>query len=104
MSSKSMAFLDSIRGAPFTFSVMVKAYRTRESLTQEEFASIVGVKKSYISNVENQRDYVTIEQAIRFATALNEPVNLWIKVALQDMILRAGYNCEIELKKLKKAA
>lgn len=102
MSSKSMAFLESIRRAPFTFSLMVKAYRTRESLTQKKFALIVGVKNSHISNIENQKSYVTIDEAIKFATALNEPVNLWIKAALKDMLLRAGYRCEIELKNLKK--
>ncbi len=101
---KAMKQLEKLIGETLSFSVMVKGYRTREGLTQEELAERLGVKKSYISNLENKRDYVTLEQAIKFAITLQEPIEVWATVALQDMIDRAGMDARVELKRKSKAA
>lgn len=97
--SKAMKLLEKITGEEFSFATLVRGYRVREDLTQEELAKKLKVKKSYISNIENSRDYVTLEQAVRFANLLNEPIELWAKVVLQDMINRSGLNAVVELKK-----
>jgi transcriptional regulator with XRE-family HTH domain len=97
--SAAMKHIEKITGEVFSFSTMVKGFRTREDLTQEELATILGVKKSYISNIENRRDFVTLEQAVRFSELLNEPVEAWARVALQDMANRAGLNFLVEIKK-----
>lgn len=98
--STAMKQLEKLTEEEFSFATMVRGYRTREDLTQEELAKKLKVKKSYISNIENRRDFVTLEQAIRFAIALKEPIEVWAKVALQDMINRAGLSAIVELKKV----
>ncbi len=75
----------------------IRAYRTRENLTQDELAKILGIKKAYVSNIENQRDYVTLDQAIRFAEAFKEPKDLRMTFALQDMVDRTGVNIKVKL-------
>jgi transcriptional regulator with XRE-family HTH domain len=89
--------LEKITGEKFSFSMALRAYRTREDLTQQELADLVGVKKSYISNIENKRDFVSIEQAAKFARAFKEPVDLWMTWAIQDQINRAGEKFKIKL-------
>jgi|GEM_PF-671399 len=98
--SSAMKHLEKLTGEVFSFATMVRGYRTREDLTQEQLATLLKVKKSYISNLENGRDFVTLDQAIRFASALKEPVEVWAKVALQDMINRSGLRAIVELKKV----
>lgn len=92
-----MKQLEKISGEEFSFAMAIRAYRTREDLTQEELANKLGVKKSYISNLENQRDFVTLDQAIRFAKVFKEPTSLWMTFALQDMVDRTGVSAKVKL-------
>lgn len=94
-----MKQLEKIAGESFSFAVLVKGFRTREDLTQDELAKKLGVTKSYISNLENKRDQVTLEQAIKFAAKLGEPIEVWAQVALQDMVTRAGIEAVVDLRK-----
>ncbi len=89
--------LEKILGEKFSFAMMMRAYRTREDLTQEELSKKIKVPKSYISNLENKRDFVTVDQAKKIAKILKEPVELWVEVALQDMLDRAGINAIVKL-------
>ena len=89
--------LDKIRGESFSFAMMLKTYRSREEVTQEELAKKLKVSKAYISNIENKRENITVEQAKKFATILKEPVNLWVTMAMQDMLDRAGIKAKIKL-------
>ena len=95
--SKAMKFLEQISGEEISFAMTLRAYRTRESLTQEELADKLGTKKDYISNLENKRDFVTVDQAMKFAKRLKEPFNVWVTVALQDMVDRAGVGAKVKL-------
>lgn len=97
--SQATKHLEKLTGEEFSFATMVKGYRVREELTQEELAKKLKVTKSYVSNLENRRDFVTLDQAIRFANILKEPVEAWAKVALQDMINRSGMKAIVELRK-----
>lgn len=95
--SKAVKQLEKISGEEFSFAMALRAYRTREDLTQEELAEMLEVKKSYISNIENKRDFVTVEQATRFAKIFKEPVSIWVTFALQDLVDRAGVNAKVKL-------
>ncbi len=97
MATKAKAQLEKLSGEPFSFASILRAYRAREELTQEQLAKKLKVTKSYISNVENKRENITVEQAKKFATVLKEPVNVWVTTALQDMIDRAGIKARVKL-------
>lgn len=101
MKRNAVKELEKITGKKTSFAMALKAYRTREGLTQSDLAEKLGVKKSYISNVENQRNFVTVEQAFNIAEALQEPSRIWIKWALQDSVDRiedlTGEHLQVEL-------
>ena len=60
-------FLSKLTGEDFSFSLAIRAYRTREELTQQELADLVGVKKSYISLtcIRIQKNKILVDQADR---------------------------------------
>ena len=43
--SAAIKFLEKLFGEEFSFAMAIRAYRTREDLTQQELADLVGVKK-----------------------------------------------------------
>lgn len=95
--SSAVKFLEKVSGEEFSFSMALRSYRTREDLTQQELADLIGVTKSYISNLENKRDFVTVEQAAKFARAFKEPVTIWMTFAIQDMVDRSGVVARVKL-------
>lgn len=97
MKKELLPFLEDISGEKFSFSTILRGFRTREDLTQDQIAKRLGVTKSYISDLENQRRYVTVEQAQLFAKKLKEPSELWVTTALQDMLVRAGIPGNIKI-------
>lgn len=97
MKKQATKTIDEIRGKTFSFSIILRGYRTRENLTQEKLAKKLGVTKSYISDLENQRRYVTVEQAKVFAKKLKEPTALWVETAVQDMLERAGVEGSVKI-------
>jgi putative transcriptional regulator len=89
--------LEKLRGGPLTFGGMIKAYRMREDLTQEQLAEKLGIKKAHISNLENDRESVTVDIAIKYSKKLKEPVNMWVEIALQDILHKAGLKAKVKL-------
>ncbi len=51
--------------------VALRAYRTRENLTQKQLAELTGIPQHHISEVENGRRGIGKERARRLAAALN---------------------------------
>lgn len=69
-------------------------------------AKKLGVKKSYISNIENKRDRVSAIQVVLFAQKLKVNPIYWLKIVLQDQVneLRSttGQSIVVELKRVAK--
>ena len=97
MKKELLPFLEEISGEAFSFSSILRGFRAREDMTQDQLAKKIGVTKSYISDLENQRRYATVDQAQVFAKKLKEPVELWVTTALQDMLVRAGIPGQIKI-------
>lgn len=51
--------------------VALRAYRTRENLTQKQLASLTGIPQHHISEMENGKRGIGKERARRFAEALH---------------------------------
>jgi transcriptional regulator with XRE-family HTH domain len=90
-------YLEKLTKQDFSFSTILRGYRTRENMTQEQLAAKLGVTKSYISDLENKRRYVTVIQAKSFAKKLKEPVEVWVTTSLQDMVTRAGVSGTVRI-------
>lgn len=53
------------------FGKNVRKYRTEKNISQEEFASIVGLHRTYISAVERGRRSIALENIKKIADALD---------------------------------
>lgn len=51
---------------------MIKNMRTDEQLTQEVFSKRVGISRSYLGDLENNRKSPSVETLQKLATALNK--------------------------------
>jgi transcriptional regulator with XRE-family HTH domain len=92
-----LSHLERLTKESFSFATILKGFRTREDMTQEQLALKLGVTKSYISDLENKRRYVTVTQAKSFAKKLKEPVEVWVTTSLQDMVTRAGLTGTVKI-------
>ena len=61
-----------------TFGAVVRKRRERLGLSQEDFAEVAGVHRTYISSIELGKVQVSIGIAYRLALALQVPLSgLW---------------------------
>lgn len=51
-------------------------------VTQREFAKVIGISPSYISDIVRGRRGVSPEMALRFETALKMPARFWLNAQL----------------------
>jgi len=51
--------------------VAIRAYRTREGLTQKQLADLTGIPQRHLSEIENGKRSIGKERARKLATALN---------------------------------
>lgn len=87
--TNALSFLDKLVG-PTTIGMLIRAFRTLHDLTQDELARKLAMKKSYISDLENDRKPLSLKQIIKIAKALHEPVNLYIRIWTEQNYREAG--------------
>ena len=59
-------------------------------MSQAEFARLLGISKSHLSHIECGRKAVSPDRAARFARALHLSEAQFVRLALQDIVDRAG--------------
>ena len=57
------------------FGTNLKKYRTEKKLSQEKFAELCGLHRTYISDVECFRRSISLENIQKIADALEMPIN-----------------------------
>lgn len=82
---------------PLTIGSLVRAYRVRNDLTQDEVAAKLKVKKNYVSDIENNRKPMTLRRAIAIADALGESKQRFMEVYIECEIREAGENLRCKL-------
>lgn len=90
--------LEKMGAAPVTFGGLLKTHRLAEDMTQAEMSKILKISLSHLSDIENERKFVSIERAKEFAKRLKDSERYFILVALRDLLRRADCHYEIELK------
>lgn len=88
--SKAVKILEEIVGEELSFASALKSERQCRQMTQEEFGDLLGVKKSYVCDLEKGRTNVSIAQAVEIARALNLLPKTFIKLALNQQLRQAG--------------
>lgn len=91
-------FLEELVG-PLTFGGSVEAIRLGEESSQADFAARLGVSKQHLCDIEKGRRGVSVERAAAWAQLLGYSEPVFIKLAVQDQLARAGLLYEVDLRR-----
>jgi transcriptional regulator with XRE-family HTH domain len=89
MKSEAKKFMEGLIG-PMTLGRMIRAFRTTNDLTQAQLAKKLKVTVSYVSDLENDRKDVSLNQAKEIATKLGDPPALYVRIWLEQKTREAG--------------
>lgn len=96
--SKSRKELEKIVGEPMSVSLLLRSNRFCEELSQKDFAKRLGVSVANLCDIEKGRQLVSPQRAARFAEALGLSEKQFVRVALQDILRKQGFeNFEVHL-------
>lgn len=84
------------RVGPLTLSALILATREAEEMSQSEFARRLAISKSHLSDIECGRKAVSPDRAVRFARVLKQSEAQFLRLALQDIVDRAGLRFRVE--------
>lgn len=88
--------LESLYG-PVTLGGMLWSLRMCDEISQAEFAATLGVSRSHLCDVEKGRKVVSPERAAAWAETLGFPPTVFVKLALQEQLDRAGVKMNVEV-------
>ena len=83
-----------------TFASLIRTYRLSEELTLAELAKKLKISISHLSDIENERKFVSIDRAKEFAKRLGDSEKYFILIAVKDLLRRADCHYEIELRNI----
>jgi transcriptional regulator with XRE-family HTH domain len=92
----AMEFFESLHG-PMTLGGMLWSIRMCDEVTQTEFAKMLGVNRSHLCDVEKGRKVVSPERAAAWAEILGYPDTVFVKLALQEQLDRAGVKMSVQV-------
>jgi plasmid maintenance system antidote protein VapI len=99
MNKDASMVLDDFIQEPLTFGEMIKTIRQTEyeNMTQQAFAELIGISKSRLSDIENNRKLISITKAIEMANKLGQSKRFFVMIAMQDMLSRNNLNYRVEI-------
>lgn len=91
---------------PLTVGMLIRAYRTREGITQQDLADKLDLKVTYISDIENDRRIPSMAKVKEMAEKLGELVAQYIRVWTEQTYRESGLSFEeiVNVRPLKKSA
>jgi len=92
----ALELLESLHG-PMTLGDMLWSLRTSDEISQAEFAKRLGVSRSHLCDVEKGRKVVSPERAAAWAKILGFPPTVFVKLALQEQLDRAGVKMSVKV-------
>lgn len=95
--SNALKFLEKENG-PTTFGMLIRAYRTRNDLTQEQVADLLGIGKNQVSDIENDRKSISIGKCVEYAKKLGESIIVFTKVWLEQNLREEEVNVSVDVK------
>lgn len=98
--SSALKFMEELVG-PTTIGMLVRAYRTRNNLSQKELGIIIKQTVSYVSDLERDKKPISLAQVKDIAQRLGESVGLYAKVWIQQELSEANINADIEISPIK---
>lgn len=97
MSIKAKEFLESKVG-PLTLGKLLVSIREGEEMSQMEFAEKLGISKSHLCDIEQDRKNLSPERAARFAKLLGYSEAQFVRLALQGLLDREKIYMRVSVK------
>ena len=82
---------------PLTFGKAIRCVRQCDEMSQVEFAKKLGLSKSHLCDIEQDRKTVSPERAARFAKILGYSREQFVCLSLQALIDKAGLSMTVSL-------
>ena len=82
---------------PLTFADVIHSIRLCQEKSATEFAKILGISKSHLCDIETGRKAVSLERAVVFAEILGDSKDLFVELALQTQIEKAGLDYKVTI-------
>lgn len=79
------AFLESLIGK-LTFGNMLQSIRECDEVSSADFAKKLGISKSHLCDIEQDRKSVSPERAARFAKILGYSQEQFVRLSLQGLV------------------
>ena len=92
----AMEFFESLHG-PMTLGGMLWSIRMCDEISQTEFARTLGVSRSHFCDVEKRRKVVSPTRAAAWAKILGYPDTVFVKLALQEQLDKAGVKMSVRV-------
>ena len=92
----AMEFFESLHG-PMTLGDMLWSLRDCDEVSQAEFARRLDVSRSHLCDVEKGRKVVSPERAAAWAKVLGFTATVFVKLALQEQLDRAGVKMSVQV-------
>jgi transcriptional regulator with XRE-family HTH domain len=80
-----------------TFGDFIKDIRESDEISQTELAKRMHVSRQFVNAVEKNKANVSLEMAIKFATALGYPYEAFVEIFLNDMLRKSGIKKVVHL-------
>lgn len=97
MSINAKKFLDKNLGL-LSLAKLLMAIRQSEELTQDHFASKLGISKSHLCDLEKGRKFASPERAHSFAKKLKYLPEQFVRLSIQDRLDSLGLKYKFSLK------
>ena len=95
--TKETAALEAILGGPLTLGLALESLRRGENLSQSEFARKLGLSSQKLCDIEKGRRHVSPERAAQFARKLGHPIEIFVRLALQDQVTNGGLKLKVSV-------
>jgi antitoxin HigA-1 len=95
--AKEVAALEAILGGPLTLGLSLEALRKGDELSQTEFAKRLGLTSQKLNDIEKGRRFVSPERAAAFAKKLGHPIEVFVRLALQDQVNHGGLKLKVSV-------
>ena len=93
----AIAFLESLDDEPLTFGRYLRSMRECDELTQAQLASMLGISKANLSDIENGRRTVSPARAAAWGEKMGYHPASFVELALQDQLDRAGVELKVKV-------
>ena len=95
--AKETAAIEALLGGPLTLGLALEALRRGDELSQAEFAKKLGLTSQKLCDIEKGRRQVSPERAAQFAKKLGHPIEVFVRLALQDQVNEGGLKLKVSV-------